>query len=354
MQSLSQEEINVLRLSLVNGIGPRTFIEIIQRFESISNFLSSANLDEFGKIIEKFNKIEIDEYLSKLEKFDVKIIELFDPNYPKLLSNIYDPPIVLYYKGSFEIQNLNSQSLFSIVGSRNLNDYGKKVTKSFASELSQTFVIVSGMAFGADYIAHDECLKAGKSTVAVLASSVEKPTPLSNKDLYERILENGLVISEYPTGTEPVPGNFPQRNRIVSGLSLGTLVTQARLDSGSLITPKLALEQGREAFAIPGPIYDDNHAGTNMLIQTGQAQLVSKANDILQSLNLTTDKIEKLNNFQPQNEIQKTILNEIKLNSLSVDELIAKLQFSVSEININLSILEMEGVIVRNEVGKLS
>ncbi len=354
MQNLNSEDINKLRLSLISGVGPRTFIEIIQKFQSITNFLQNANLNEYSEIIKKFDEIEIDKYLAKLGSLNVNFTCLYNENYPRLLSNIYDPPIILYYKGSLDISRLNSEFLFSIVGSRVLNEYGKKITKEFASRLSQDLLVVSGMAFGADYIAHEESLKNNKPTIAVLASSVEKPTPLSNKRLYDNILQNGLVVSEYPIGSEPVPGNFPQRNRIVSGLSLGTLVTQARMDSGSLITPKLALDQGREAFAIPGLITDVYHAGTNWLIQTGQAQLVIKPEDILSSLNLSSGNAKKRKDFKAQNEIQGKLLKLIQQGEFTVDEISTKLKIPVQELNIQVSILEMEGVISRSEIGKLS
>ncbi|QQR93558.1 DNA-protecting protein DprA [bacterium] len=347
---------NILIISMIKGVGPRSYMKLLGEFGSINQFLE-ANKGEYSELLASFWKVakDINLYLDRLSELDVKLTFLGDKDYPSSLASIYDPPLVLYYKGSLEIEVLNFSNLLSIVGSRTLNEYGKRTTKKFGEELANDFTLVSGMAIGADSIVHEASLNANKPTIAVLASSVEKATPLANYHLYDKIIRNGLIVSEYPIGTDPHLGHFPNRNRIVAGLSLGTLVTQARMNSGSLITPRLAIDQGRESFAIPGMITDTYHKGTNWLIQNNIAHMVLEPDDIRSILNIKDNSNKyKSNDIAFENPIQVGIVDKLTSGSLNVDELSILCKFSINDINVNLSVLEMGGFVLRDNVGKYS
>lgn len=211
---------------------------------------------------------------------NITIVPLDDPRYPAPLREINDPPLVLYVRGT--LPDFTGRLSISIVGTRRCSPYGKDAARHFAGKLAQKqCLIVSGMALGIDGTANAAALDAGGETVAVLGCGVDVCYPWQNKALYDRIIERGAVISEYPPGTEPVAWHFPARNRIITGLSAGTLVVEAPKKSGALISADLALEQGREVFAVPGDINRANSAGCNQLIRQGGAELVQSPADIL-------------------------------------------------------------------------
>lgn len=340
----TDEKLAILKISLIPGIGPRTFLEIIQKCTAIE-FLQNPRY-HFPKL--KYKDFDINEKIILLEKLGIQYLVYGEENYPKLLANIYDPPIVIYYKGSLDIKTLNTAKIFAIVGSRNLDIYGQKVTKEFSIEIANSgFIIVSGMAFGADYIAHYNALEQGKPTIAILASPVDNPTPVGNTALYEKILKNGLIISEYFPGTKVSPGNFPFRNRLVAGLSIGTLVTEARLDSGSLITPTLAQNYGREVFAIPSDIYNKNAEGSNNLIRQNIAKPVFTIQDILDNFDLGTNISKKTIDLSVLSKIEKDIYDYLEQHSHDMDELVINFAeiYSQTEIIVSLSNLEICGYI---------
>lgn len=220
--------------------------------------------------------------MADLADLKLKLLKLDDRDYPWLLNQIYDPPKLLYCLGN---QKLLSKKLIAVVGSRKMTPYGKWVSEKLTKELVEKgLVIVSGLARGVDTSAHRQALRAKGLTIAVLGSGFDHIYPGENKRLAEEIVEKGgLLISEYPPEHRVFPANFPKRNRIISGLSLGVLVIEATLKSGSLITARLAANQGREVFAIPGPINSVQSEGTAMLIQQG-AKLVFKLEDILEEI----------------------------------------------------------------------
>ncbi|MFH1671416.1 MAG: DNA-processing protein DprA [Candidatus Portnoybacteria bacterium] len=280
--------------NLIDGVGPITFKKLLARFKLLERAWS-ANITELGQagldrrtiglIQRQKPKIDPDLEMEKLSKENIDLITFNDRDYPKLLKEIYAPPALLYIRGRFKPEDKLS---LGVVGPRNLSPYGEQITPSITSQLVKSgLTIVSGLAKGVDTLAHQAALKFKGRTIAVLGSGLDKRSiyPYQNKELAERISQNGAVVSEYPIRTKPLAQNFPQRNRIVSGLSLGILVIEAGEKSGALITAKDALEQNREVFAIPGSILSHNSIGTNNLIKLG-AKLVNNVNDILEELNL--------------------------------------------------------------------
>lgn len=248
------------RLTRVCGIGPK----IAQKIRSIK-------------------KEDIDKEISLAKNLGLKIVTLDDPDYPENLKNIADPPIILYLKGELEKEDNFS---LAIVGSRRASFYGLSLAEKFAFQLSENgFTIISGLARGIDSRAHQGALKYKGRTLAVIGSGLNNLYPSENQALAEKIAQNGAVISEFPLQTPPFKQNFPRRNRLISGLSLGVLVVEAARNSGALITADFALEQGREVFALPGKIDSDTSFGTNALIKDG-AKLVSAVEDILEEFTL--------------------------------------------------------------------
>lgn len=238
--------------------------------------LDKSKIDE---ILNENYRANLDKYENYLKENNIKIITILDEYYPKKLKNIYDKPIVLYAKGNL---NLFNQNGIAIVGCRNCSEYGKQTSKKISFNLAkQNKCIISGLAKGIDTYAHIGALEARGNTIAVIGNGLDNIYPYENKKLCERILENnGLIITEYVIGTKPDKLNFPERNRIISALSDGILVVEAREKSGALITVDFGLEHGKEIFAIPGNINSINSIGTNKLIKQG-ANLVTTYNDII-------------------------------------------------------------------------
>ena len=302
---------------------------------------------------EKINKVN-----DLMVKNDIKAVILFDCSYPEILKQIYDPPIVLYYKGSFRL----SEFSIAMVGSRKTTNYGAYTAKKLSYELALRGVqIISGLARGIDSIAHEGCLDAGGKTVAVLGCGLDYIYPPENFYLYENILKaGGLILSEYPPGTPPLQHHFPARNRIISGLSSGVLVVEAAKRSGSLITASFALEQGREVFAVPGNIDCVYSKGTNQLIRDG-AKMVLGIEDILEEFDYqvetetsNSDGILKKNSTDIEATIYRGLSTEeirivkiIRKGIRNIDEIIETSNVSAKDINNILFMLEMKGVIVQ-------
>ncbi len=224
---------------------------------------------------------EVEEKIQVMGKRGIKAVLIGEPSYPEMLKEIGDAPVILYTKGEIQPQD---RFAIAIVGSRKLTHYGASVAEDISGNLAfMGFTVVSGMARGVDSICHRGALKAGGRTIAVLGSGPDVPYPPENKTLMDKIADSGCVVSEFPPGTPPDKENFPRRNRLISGLSLGVLVIEATADSGALITARYALEQGREVFAVPGNITSSNSEGTNELIKKG-AVLTRRAEDIVEEL----------------------------------------------------------------------
>ncbi len=280
-----------IALSRVKGLGRVTFKKLIAHFGDPAPAFSST-LSELSAIegldagvIEGLRGFteweEVEKEIRCAEQAGVMLIPFSDPSYPPRLRMIADPPPLLYVKGAL---CPDDDRAVAVVGSRSASEYGKRVARSLCRGLASLgFTVVSGMARGLDGAAHDAALDAGGRTLAVLGSGVDCPYPPEHETLYHRICENGAVISEFPMGTRPLAFNFPARNRLISGLSLGVVVVEATEKSGSLITAALALEQGREVFAVPGEVGASRTRGTHRLIRQG-AKLVESAADIIEEI----------------------------------------------------------------------
>ncbi len=280
-----------IALNMIRGIGPRTANQLIDRFGSPAQVFAASRLSlekeglkpgtiqelHDSEILEKANA-----EIERLERLGAVVITLEDEDYPPLLREIYDPPIALYIRG--DLKKACSRPCLAVVGSRRSSTYGVNAALSLSRDLSQNgLTIVSGLARGIDASAHRGALEAGGLTVAVVGTGLETTYPKEHKKLEQEIAANGAVISEFPLGTPPLPQNFPYRNRVLSGLCFGVLIVEAAEHSGSLITARLAYEQGREVFAVPGNITSQTSFGPNFLIKDG-AKLVQQWRDVVEEL----------------------------------------------------------------------
>ncbi|GAA0364964.1 DNA-processing protein DprA [Bacillus horti] len=291
----------------------------------------------------------LEKLLLELKAKDIYLIPITDPRYPPMLKEIFDPPWLLFAKGSI---SLLSQPCLSFVGSRKTTKYGIAATvKLVTSLVQQDWCVVSGMALGIDAVSHRVALQEKGATIAVLGSGIDIPYPSQHKQLYEQITQNGLILSEYPPGVRAHPGFFPKRNRIISGISYGTVVIEANKRSGSLITAQLALEQGREVFAVPGSIFDQQSIGTNLLIQQHGAKLVLEHSDITQEfshLDLNNDmqgNKKRLKIEEKVDDIEKRVLAQLAFEKKHVQELCEELELSFSELSSLLLRLEMKKLV---------
>jgi len=273
---------------------------------------------------------------------EIKSIDIKDKNYPKLLKKIKNPPKVLYFRGEI----LPEENCFAVVGTRLCSAYGKQVALEIAGDLAEGgLTIVSGLAPGIDTFSHLATVERKKRTIAVLGTGIDEKSiyPKSNFKLTQKILETGgCLISEYPPGTPGSNFTFPQRNRIISGLSLGVLVIEAKEKSGALITAEWAKKQGRKIFAIPGPIHSSNSRGCHYLIKNG-AKLVENANDILEELGLT--KITSPGLVVGEDEEENLILLALKEEPLYIDKIIEKTKLSAAKVASILAVLEIKNKI---------
>lgn len=350
-----------LRLSCLEGVKNTIKIDLITALgDAIKVYGASKEiLIRAGFSKENYNtyysenlKMEAKGIIDRCSKEKIKILRIIDEEYPEMLKYIPDPPILVYVLGTIPKTNC-----IAIVGSRKASGYGTETASKMAFNLvCSDITIVSGMARGIDTAAHNGALEAGGKTVAVLGSGLDVIYPPENKELMKRITKSGAVISEYPPGTPPSTKNFPCRNRIISGMSLGTLVVEAGIKSGSLITAGCALEQGREVFAIPGNINCINSAGTNKLIKDG-AKMVTDVEDVLEELNFGIAPLEKKrksrrikNNQLSQKE--RKIISILKIEDLYDEELSDRASIKLTELFEILLDLELKGLIKRSINGK--
>ncbi len=341
-----------LALYLVKGIGPVRFRKLIDAFGTPDRVFSASS-DELKpivgeklalRILEK-NKVfdEAEKQLSLARKTGCSIVTFKDRDYPAMLRPLDSSPPLIFYRG--DIGAIGEETI-AMVGTRSPTHYGQRVASELARELASAgFVIVSGGARGIDSYSHRGALEAGGRTVAVLGSGLDRPYPRENKKLFDKIVDSGgVVLSEFPMGTMPSPENFPRRNRIISGLSRGVIVVEAGMTSGALITARWASSQGRDVFAVPGPITSPKSAGCNYLIKMG-AKIVLSADDI----------IEEYGGIEPSKKkeveialegIERGIYNALLQNGpLHVDELSDILDIPSSRLLTHLFVLEMKGVI---------
>lgn len=349
-----------LGLSFVPGVGDIGYKNLISRFHDPKAVFeaSTDSLERVEGIGEKaarsiknfsdWGRVETE--IQNLSRFGFKLLSMSDEDYPKSLSKIYYPPSMLYVHGEICARD---ELALAIVGTRAADRYGRVVTERLASQLaSMGITIVSGLARGIDSVAHSAALRSGGRTIAVLGSGLDVIYPPENKDLYNQISENGAVISELPLGSDPDAVNFPKRNRIISGLSMGVLVIQASEKSGSLITASFALEQNREVFAVPGNIGSKLSRGTNELIKKG-AKLVASVEDIL-------GEVEAFRRLEPSEstgkygqiierleEDEKRVYGTLGNAPIHIDDIITGSGFESRRVLSILLSLELEGLITQ-------
>ena len=280
-----------LALARVKGLGCVSFKKLVARFGDPTAAFSVApselaaidglQRDAIEGLVGFSQWAEVEHELKRIRSAGITLVRYTDAEYPARLRAIADPPPLLYVKGSFAASD---ERAMAIVGSRSASDYGRRVARDLARGLaSYGFTVVSGLARGIDGMAHETALNSGGRTIAVLGSGVERAYPPEHDELYQRIAEQGAVISELPMGTKPMAFNFPARNRLISGLSLGVVVVEATEKSGSLITASLAVDQGREVFAVPGEVGSSRSRGAHRLIRQG-AKLVETVDDIIEEI----------------------------------------------------------------------
>lgn len=351
-----------LGFAKIHSIGTVRLKKLLAHFDSIEESWHATasdllEVESFGsatikKFIEEKKSIKNLEQLEEgLHKKGIRVITLDDESYPYYLKQIYDPPIALFVKGSLE--NVNQEKCLAVVGSRKASHYIQQVVKKIICDLRGTGItIVSGMAAGVDSCAHNAALESGLPTLAVLGSGFDNVYPKSNKKLFENIQHNGAAISEYFPETKPLQMHFPRRNRIISGLSQGTLVAEAGLKSGALITANICLEQNRELMCIPGTITNPNTQGIFKLMKEGAA-VVTKAKDILEVLEWTGDNMDININ---KNDKIKLLDNERKIYDILdlwggepvvFDKLVENTKLSTDELMTTLTTMELNGIITQ-------
>lgn len=361
----------------VSGVGPKSFQKLLTNIGDPSTVLSSnlATLTKAG-ISDKLANSVLDnktnqetaapdiEWLNAAENHH--IITLQCPAYPTLLKRISDPPPLLYVHGNLSLLN---DPQIAIIGSRNPTQSGINNAYEFAKHLGQTgFCITSGLALGIDGTAHTGALEMNTPTIAIIATGINRVYPAKHREMAHKIVESGAIVTEFPIGTQPKSGNFPRRNRIISGLSYGTLVVEAAQQSGSLITARLAMEQNREVFAIPGSIHNPLARGCHQLIKQG-AKLVETAQDILEEmttvidvstfeedLNTSTHTISKekaqtTNANDESNNDQQIILKAMEFDPISIDQLVLRTGIDTASLSASLLMLELQNQVASNGGG---
>lgn len=332
------------------GIGCRTFLKLLKTHEPAQLFAESRQaLLSLGLTTDTISAIVkpdwslIDYDLSWLAQVNNHVLTISDTCYPPLLKQLTDPPPLLFIRGNPQLLSLPQ---IAIVGSRNPSSLGLETAFSFAKSLSlHGFVITSGLALGIDAASHRGALNVNGHTIAVAGTGLDRVYPARHKDLATEIVSTGAMVSEFPPGTAAKANHFPRRNRIISGLSLGLLVVEAARFSGSLITARMALEQNREVFAIPGSIQNPLARGCNALIREG-AKLVEKTQDILEELNQYNQQDNNLMPAQNQSTLDlelQTLLNRVLFSPTSIDNLVRETGESVESISSMLLILELQG-----------
>ena len=338
----------------IPGVGPTRFFKLLENFGTMKDAWMAGE-DQLAPIIgakaltgykQTRTDWDPDLELKKAHHFGFRIFCLPDPEYPPNLKRIPDPPPVLYGWGNFDY---GDDIAVAIIGTRNPTPSGAFTAKDLAMQLSsQGLTIVSGMARGIDSQAHRGALEMSGRTIAVLGSGLDKPYPMENGPLMEKIARQGMVFSEFPLGTEPYAKNFPARNRIISGLSLGVVVVEAAQDSGSLITAGFALEQGRDVFAVPGNIENDRSKGPHKLIRQG-AKLVENYQDILTELaipQLSKAEIQAADD-QALTELERKIITVMKREPLHIDQILRLAALAPAQVSSTLTQLELRGLVKR-------
>jgi DNA processing protein len=344
-------------LGSISGVGSQTYCNLLKAFGSPAN-VYAASLSQLKEVVSAniaslINKGVDQEHFSSLAQWlaspDNHLVTLADTEYPQSLLEISDPPPYLYAKGNLALLN---QPSIAIVGSRNASVQGEKNAEAFAYDLSHHgLCIVSGLALGIDGAAHRGALRANGATIAVVGTGLDIVYPAKHRELAHQIVEHGLIVSEFALGTASKPQNFPKRNRIISGLSLGCLVVEANIQSGSQITARMAAEQGREIFAIPGSIHSPMSKGCHQLIKQG-AKLVDCLQDITEELKIqsradatssTTQTPKNTDNTSTSTPPEQLLLDTMGFDPAPLERLVTLTGLTVAEVSSMLMLLELEG-----------
>jgi DNA processing protein len=357
---------DLLVLSSIPGIGPNRLRALVSHFRdtrsiaeatprelcavegiekktalSIANFFRDSGPALSGKLVQQ--------QLSRLNKVNGRAVTFWDKEYPSSLKKIYDPPPFLFVRGEFAEEDTCS---LAIVGTRSPSPYGSRIAARFATELSRLGIpIVSGLARGVDTEAHAATLKAGGRTLAVIGSGIDVVYPPENRQLFDRIAESGVVLSEFLMGAKPDAGNFPRRNRIISGIALGTIIVETGIEGGAMITASTALDQNRAIFAIPSAVGEKRKSGTNLLIKEGKAALIESVEDVLAELHTQLKRL-----LPPNTDSRRKVAPELSLfeqtlydflsdDPLHIDVLAEKAHLSTSDALVHLLSMEFKGVV---------
>ncbi len=339
--------------SRIPGVGRVRYLALLRQFGRLSDAwragpgdLKAAGLDDciVRLITTGRPDIDPDAEMERLVETGVRALTWDDAAYPPRLKETDDPPPVLYVRG--DLREADEWAV-SVVGTRRPTPYGRQLAEEFSHQLaSNRICVVSGLARGVDAIAHRTALQAGGRTIAVLACGLDIVYPPEHAKLAREIIENGALVSDYPLGTQPRGDYFPRRNRIMSGMSLGVLVVEGDLKSGALITARLAVEQNREVFAVPGSIFSPQSRGTNAIIQRGEAKLVLCVEDVLEELNLTmVPQQMEMQELMPATDTEAGILRHISKEPVHIDEVCRQSGLPVSTVSSLLAMMELKGLV---------
>ncbi len=339
--------------NLVPQIGPVKARRLLDHFGDLATAwtasahdLTEAGLDHraLENLLQARRRLDLDAEMDKIARAGVRALTWEDAAYPRLLSTAPGAPFVLYVRGSITPEDEWS---IAVVGTRRASAYGREVTRQFVSDLVRNHItIVSGLARGIDGEAHRAALDGKGRTIAVLGCGVDIVYPPEHAKLAEQIVEHGALVSEYPLGTLPDAVNFPPRNRIISGLSLGTLITEGDENTGARITIRYALEQDRETFAVPGNIFRRESRGTNRVIQQGEAKLVTSVEDILEELNLTMiAEQQQMTLISPENETESLLLKHLSSDPTHIDDLRRATGLPIASVSSTLALMELKGLV---------
>jgi DNA processing protein len=338
--------------NLVKGVGPRRLEALLKHFGDIeaawngrATDFAAAGLSQklARKIIRARRQVDLDQIWQTILSSEIEVITWEDRRYPKRLRETDSPPPLLYVRGA--LQEADEWAV-AVVGTRRISAYGRQVAEKIVRYLARNRIsVVSGLARGVDTVAHRTALEMGGRTLAVLGCGVDRVYPPENRLLARQILEHGALISDYPVGTPPEAGNFPPRNRIISGLSLAVVIVEAGEKSGALITAGFAAEQGREVFAVPGSIFGPQSMGTNDLIRKGAVPLLDP-DDILETLNMQLiHHFQAANRVLPGNVTERALYDQLGHEPAHVDELCRAVGGSIEEIVAALTMMELKGLV---------
>ena len=345
--------------NLVKGVGAVRFKQLLDFFGSAElawnapgSALLSAGMPQ--KVIDRHyqikNQVDLDRIMDRISANAIRVVTWDEDEYPRRLKEINQSPPVLFIKGSI---NVEDDWAVAVVGTRRVTPYGRQVADELGRFLAQNGVtVISGLARGVDAIAHHAALEAGGRTIAVLGSGVDVIYPPEHRKLATEIIQQGALVSDYPVGTQPDGVNFPPRNRIISGLSLATVVVEAGEKSGALITAEFAVDQGKDVFAVPGSILNAQSEGTNRLIEQGARPLL-KFGEILETLQLEQIPEKQLTRkLNPMTSLEQTLFSQLTSDPTHIDQLCEKTGLSITDVSATLTMMELKGLV--SQVGGMN